>query len=171
MKGNSPRLNNLKYTALMRFYGAVLNPLVAIVAPTVVEMSDKRTIIKVPLNRINRNHLGVMYFGALNIGAELSIAILAFYKTRESKKRIDFIFKDFKADYLKRADGDVHFICDSNQTVIEQIKEAENSNERITRTMSGYAIVPSRDANEKVMTFELTLSVRQRMSRGKKTSE
>ena len=159
---NSEKLENLKMTAFVRFFGVVLNPLVAIVSPTIMEMDDHRTVLKVPLNFVTRNHLKVMYFGALNIGAELSIAVLAFKKTRESSKKIDFIFKDFKAQYLKRAEGDVHFICEDNQTVLAQMAEAEESTERITRTLKAYAVVPSRDPNEKIAEFELTLSVRQR---------
>jgi hypothetical protein len=155
-------IESLKTTAMIRFYGVTLNPLVAIVSPTVIEMSETRTILKVPLNRITRNHLKTMYFGALNIGAELSIAALAFKTIRESGRKVDFLFKDFKAQYLKRAEGDVHFICDSNQIVKAQIGEAIGSPERINRTLRAYAIVPSRDASEVVAEFELTLSVRRR---------
>jgi hypothetical protein len=159
------KLDNLKMTAFVRFYGIVLNPLVAIVSPTIIEMDDRRTVLKVPLNFMTRNHLKVMYFGALNIGAELSIAVLAFKKTRESEKKIDFIFKDFKAQYLKRAQGDVHFICEDNETVLEQMAEAEVSTERINRTIKAYAVVPSQDPNDRVAEFELTLSVRQRQAK------
>jgi hypothetical protein len=158
-------IENLKTTAFIRFFGATLNPLVAIVSPTVVEMSETRTVLKIPLNYVTRNHLRTMYFGALNIGAELSIAILAFKLTRESKHRIDFLFKDFKAQYLKRAEGDVHFICEQNAEVRAQIEEAEGSDERITRQYRAYAIVPSKDPNEVIAEFELSLSVRRRVKK------
>jgi hypothetical protein len=158
-------------TAMIRFYGVTLNPLVAIVSPTILEMNDHKTVLKVPLNYITRNHLNTMYFGALNIGAELGIAALAFKLTREfalrspTGEKIDFIFKDFKAQYFKRAEGDVHFICEENQIVIDQIKEAEHSSERITRALKAYAVVPSRDPLEKIAEFDLTLSVRRRAAK------
>ena len=36
-----------------------------------------------------------MYFGALAMGAEAAIAIKAIEAIRESKQKVDFIFKDF----------------------------------------------------------------------------
>lgn len=103
-----------------------------------------------------------MYFGALAIGSELSIAMLAVKQIQASGLKIDFLFKDYKAEFLKRAEGDVHFICDQAQVVVDQINEAKNSTERINRTMTAYAIVPSVSLTEKVATFELTLSVKNR---------
>ncbi len=103
-----------------------------------------------------------MYFGALAIGSELCIAMLAVKKIQESGVKIDFLFKDYKAEFLKRAEGDVHFICEEAQVVVDQINEAKYSTERINRTMTAYAIVPSKSLTEKVATFELTLSVKNR---------
>ena len=137
-------------------------PLIGFCSPKVIEASDQRTILKINLGFRTKNHLGAMYFGALAIGSELCIAMLAVKKIKESGERIDFLFKDYKADFLKRAEGDVHFICDEAQVVVDQINEAKNSSERINRTMTAYAIVPSVSVTEKVATFALTLSVKRR---------
>jgi hypothetical protein len=153
---------HLKMTAILRGYGVLLNPLVAIVSPTVVEFGEKRTVIKVPLNYLTRNHLGTMYFGAINIGAELSIAAVAFLKIKESGLPVDFIFKDFSAKYLKRAEGDVHFIFEQNNVVAEQLSVAGASDERVNRTLTAYAIVPSQNKDEVIAEFVLTLSMRRR---------
>ena len=139
--------------------------LIGFCSPRVLEADGEKTVLKVPLNWRTKNHLGAMYFGALAIGAELCIAMLAVKKIQESGQRIDFLFKDFKADFLKRAEGDVHFICEQAQTVIEQIESAQQSEERINRTMTAYAIVPSVSLTEKVATFELTLSVKRRVKK------
>ncbi len=140
-------------------------PLIGFCAPRVLEASDQRTVLKVKLGFRTKNHLGAMYFGALAIGSELCIAMLAVKKIKESGERIDFLFKDYKADFLKRAEGDVHFICEEAHIVVEQINAAKNSTERINRTMTAYAIVPSVSATEKVATFALTLSVKRRSVR------
>lgn len=137
-------------------------PLIGFCSPRVIEATNERTVLKVPLNFRTKNHLGAMYFGALAIGSELCIAMLAVKKIQESGLRIDFLFKDYKAEFLKRAEGDVHFICEQAQVVVDQINEAKNSTERINRTMTAYAIVPSISETEKVATFELTLSVKNR---------
>ena len=88
--------------------------------------------------------------------------MLAVKKIKESGLKIDFIFKDYKAAFLKRAEGDVHFICDEAQVIVDQINLAKTSTERISRTMTAYAIVPSVSKTDKVATFELTLSVKNR---------
>jgi hypothetical protein len=156
------KLENFKSNLFLSIYAWTKIPLIGFCAPRVVEAGDQRTVLKIPLNFRTKNHLGAMYFGALAIGAELSIAMLAVKKIQESGHRIDFLFKDFKAEFLKRAEGDVLFICEQAQTVVEQINEAKTSTERINRTMTAYAIVPSVSETEKVATFELTLSVKNR---------
>nr|BFD59779.1 DUF4442 domain-containing protein [Bdellovibrio sp. CKG001]BFD63196.1 DUF4442 domain-containing protein [Bdellovibrio sp. HM001] len=153
---------NLKFTLFVHLYGLMKIPLVLFVSPRVVEAGDKRFVLKIPLGYRTKNHLNSMYFGALGIGAELSIAAAAVAAITESKMKIDFVFKDFTAQYLKRAAGDVHFICDEVEAVKSLIEEAKTNPERIERKMKGYAVVPSVNPSEPVMTYELTLSVRNR---------
>lgn len=155
-------IKNLKITAFVNLYGLLKIPLVLFVSPRVVESTGTRFVLKVPLSYRTKNHLGSMYFGALGIGAELSIAAAAVLAINESKKKIDFVFKDFSASYIKRAAGDVHFICDEVADVYSLIEEAKTNPERLERKLKGYAVVPKVDPNDKVMTFELTLSVRNR---------
>jgi hypothetical protein len=154
-----------KNNLFLSIYAWTKIPLIGFTGPRVLESSNTRTVLAVPLNYRTKNHLGAMYFGALAIGAELSIAMLAVKKIQESGHRIDFLFKDFKAEFLKRAEGDVHFICDQAQTVVDQINEAKTSEERINRTMKAYAIVPSKSETEHVAEFELTLSVKRRVKK------
>ena len=159
------KLQNFKNNLFLSLYAWTKIPLIGFCAPRVIEASDKRTELKIPLGFRTKNHLGAMYFGALAIGSELSIALLAVKQIQQSGLKIDFLFKDYKAEFLKRAEGDVHFICDQAQVVVDQINEAKNSSERINRTMTAYAIVPSVSLTEKVATFELTLSVKNRQKK------
>lgn len=154
-------MENLKITAALNAYGLLKLPLLSFVSPSVVALSDRQSVVKVGLGWRTRNHLGVMYFGALAVGAELSVALKAVTEIRRSRQRIDFIFKDFKSEFLKRADGDVHFICDEADKVAELIRKAGESDQRLEGTFKGHAIVPSK-GTEAVMTYELTLSVRNR---------
>lgn len=155
-------MKNLKITAFMNLYGLLKIPLVLFISPRVVESTEKKFILKVPLSYRTKNHLNSMYFGALGIGAELSIAAAAVIQIAESKQKIDFVFKDFSGQYLKRADGDVHFICEEIESVRALIEEAKTNPARLERKMKGYAIVPKVSTTEPVMTYELTLSVRNR---------
>lgn len=161
-KNLNVKTSNFKNNLFLTLYAWTKIPLIGFCAPRVLESSNQRTELKVPLGFRTKNHLGAMYFGALAIGAELSIAMLAVKLIQESEVRIDFLFKDFKAEFLKRAENDVHFICEEASIVVEQINAAKLSPERINRTLKAYAIVPKINPKEIVATFELTLSVKRR---------
>src|SRR5687767_890147 len=130
-----------KMTAIVNGVSLFKIPLLAFCTPQVVEISEKRTVAKVRLDWRTGNHLGVMYFGALAMGAELSIALKAIQKIEESRQRIDFIFKDFTAEFLKRADGHVLFICEEADLVNELIRAATASPDRQEKTMKGRAVL------------------------------
>ena len=158
-------LENLKLTALINAYSALRIPLLGFITPKIVELSEARSVVRVRLDMRTRNHLGVMYFGALNMGAELSVALKAIQAIQQAPVKIDFIFKDYSAEFLKRADGHVHFICDAADGVRDLVLEACETSERLSRSFEGYAVVPSRSADEPVMKYRLTLSVKQRRKR------
>lgn len=154
-------LKALKLTAFINGYSLLKLPLLAFTAPQIIALTDRQSIVKVRLGWRTRNHLGVMYFGALAMGAELSIALKAVDEIAKSKKRIDFLFKDFHAEFGKRADGHVHFICDEADGVSDLIKQATTTSERLERQFKGYAIVPSK-GGEPIMNYTLTLTVKNR---------
>lgn len=155
-------MKNLKITAFINLYGLLKIPLLLFVNPRVVESGKNRFVVKIPLSYRTKNHLNSMYFGALGIGAELSVAGAAVLAISESKQKIDFVFKDFSGQYLKRADGDVHFICDEVEAVTQMVEEAKTNPHRIERKFKGYAVVPKTHETEPVFTYELTLSIKNR---------
>lgn len=150
-----------EYTALINAMSVAMLPLLAMCTPKVVEMSPERSVVKIRLGWRTRNHLGVMYFGALAMGAELSIALKAIQGIRESGQKIDFLFKDFKAEFLRRADGHVHFICDQAAQVSELVQQTADSSERFNRTFEGRAVLADHP-EEVVMTYSLTLTMKNR---------
>jgi len=151
----------LKQTAFLRLYAFFKIPLLAWIQPVLQEVGTK-TVVKIPLSRRTKNHLGVMYFGALAMGAEAAVAINAVDTIRRSGKKVDFIFKDFHADFLKRADGDVLFICEEGQGVAALVEKTIQSGQRETETFHSYAIVPAKDPTIKVAEFKVSLSVKYR---------
>lgn len=155
-------MSHFKNNLFLSLYAWTKIPLIGFCSPKVIEATNQRTELKIKLGYRTKNHLGAMYFGALAIGSELSIAMLAVKLIEQSGQKIDFLFKDYKAEFLKRAEGDVHFICEEADVVVKQIEEAKLSTDRINRTMRAYALVPSVSMTEKVATFELTLSVKRR---------
>lgn len=153
-------IDRVKQTAFIRLYTFWKIPLIWWIRPSVIEMGKSRTELKIALSRRTKNHLNSMYFGALAIGAELVIAAKAVQTIQEQRKRVDFVFKDFKGEFLKRAEGDVHFICDQGEAVEALIKKTIQTGEREEAHFTSYALVPSKNPQEKVAQFELTLSVR-----------
>jgi hypothetical protein len=152
---------NLKITAYVNVRSLLTLPLLAFCTPNVIRLDDERSEVKMRLDWRTQNHLRVMYFGALAMGAELSIALKAIQEIQKSKQKIDFIFQDFDAQFLKRADNHVHFICDEAAGVAALIEKAKNSPDRFAQKFAGYAVVEGKP-DIPVLKYNLTLSVKNR---------
>ncbi|GAC1438558.1 MAG: DUF4442 domain-containing protein [Thermoanaerobaculia bacterium] len=132
------------------------------VRPRVLEVSAERCVVRIPLTWRTRNHLRSMYFGALCIGADVAGGLIAFHLMRQRKLALSFVFKDMKADFLKRAEGDVHFTNDDGVVVQELIERTLSSGERAHATVHVTATVPEKLGDEPVAKFEMTLSLKSR---------
>ena len=100
-----------------------------------------------------------MYLGALTIGADITAGYFAFHYLQKHKKKISLIFKDFHADFFKRATGDVVFTCSMGSEIKEMIDQAIDTGERVNLPTEVIATVPS-ISDEEVAKFILTLSVK-----------
>lgn len=136
-------------------------PLLAFVWPEVIEISHDRSQLIIPSNYRTKNHLNCVYFGALCMGAEAVIALHVLDEIRK-EGRIDFLFKDFKANFLKRAESDVTFVCEEGSQIREMVKKARLTKERQTMTFNSFALTPEKTGNEKIAEFSITLSVKSR---------
>ena len=145
----------------LRLFGLTKIPLLFYVGVSVVEISPKRMVVRIPLRRRTRNHLGSMYFGALCIGADVAPGASAMYLIRQQPTRISMVFKDFQAEFIKRAEGDVHFTCNQGKDIADLVAQAAASGERVERQVEVIASVPSL-SNEPVARFKLTLSLKRR---------
>jgi acyl-coenzyme A thioesterase PaaI-like protein len=152
---------NIRHTARLRILGLLKIPVLFFVGPRVVEMTDQRCEVLIPLNRRTRNHLKSMYFGVLAAGADCAIGLLAWNLGDEyGKGRVGIIFKDFKADFLKRAEGDTAFICEEGDKIRAAIDQAISTGERQNIAIRAFATVPSESKSEPVAEFTLTLSLK-----------
>ena len=142
-------------------FGLVKVPMIFYCRPKLVSMSDQSIEIKIKLNRRTKNHLNSMYFGALSVGADVTGGFLAMQCIRASDSNIGLIFKDFHADFLKRAEGDVHFICDEAEIISQLVEKAEKSLERENLLVNIRAKVPS-ISDDIIAKFKLTLSLKKR---------
>lgn len=130
------------------------------VQPRVLEINERRCEVRVPLTWRTKNHLGSMYFGALCIGADVAGGLIAFHLMQQLKARVSFVFKDVKAEFLKRPEADVHFSCEDGERIQDLMRRTLASGEREEAQVRVTARCPSKLGDEPVATFALTLSLK-----------
>lgn len=157
--------NLSRFTWLIRLGSLLKVPLLGICFPKVKTLNQKTA--EVQLNRwwLTSNHVGSMYFGALAMGAELSIATRLLYRLYFEKIPLRFIFKDASFQFLSRAEEDVIFRTDEVELADQLIERALKTTDRCDHTFHGYAYCVSNPA-KKTLEFKITLSVKN-TSKGK----
>ena len=143
----------------LKFFSLTKIPLIWFCKPKIISISSESIQIKINLNRRTKNHLNTMYFGALSIGADITGGFLAMLCIKESKSKVSLIFKDYKADFLKRAEGDVHFVCNQGKEISNLVDKTIQSGNRENMLLEIEALVPS-ISNDIVAKFQLTLSLK-----------
>lgn len=151
---------DIKNTIFLRLFGLAKIPMLFACSPEVVKMSAEETVVKIPLNFMTKNHMGAMYFGVLAMGADCAGGLMAMSLIRQSKKKVSLLFKDFKADFLRRAEADVYFTCTEGKKIAAHVKEAIRKKARVNRTLKIVATTPSISGDEPVAKFDLTLSLK-----------
>lgn len=151
----------LKETALVRLLSLKI-PVLLFLGPRVLELDERGCAVKLPLRWRSRNHLGSMYFGALCAGADIAGGLVAARLIHSRHERVNLIFADLKADFLKRADGDVVFRSRDGARVAEAVREADRTGERVTVPVEVVATVPDKYGDEPVARFTLGLSLKRR---------
>ena len=150
-----------KMTMFIRYFGWSKVPMIFYCRPSVIDISSDSVTVKIPLIRRNKNHVGSMYLGALSVGADITSAMLSLSIIKKSKRKIIPIFKDFHADYLKRAEGDVHFVCNQGLKIKSMIEKTISQKSRVNEKIDVFAYVPSKLGEEIVAKFSLTLSIKE----------
>jgi len=149
-----------KETLGLRAFGLFKIPLIFSCRPTVEALDDRAAEIKIPLNFWTRNHLKSMYFGTLAIGADCAGGLLAMHLIRKSGKKLSLVFRDFRADFLRRPESDVHFRCEDGAKVRRLIASAIKTKKRVSQPVRITATTPKVSGTEPVAVFDLTLSLK-----------
>lgn len=130
---------------------------------SIVEVNERRCELVIPLNwRTRRRDIGAMYLGALCMGADVASGLIAFHLLRTRHLPVSLIFKDLRAEFLKRAEGDVYFSCDEGEGIVALVERALATGERQETTVNVIARVPAKLGDEPVARFAMTLSVKKR---------
>jgi len=153
----------MKPTTMVRLWSLQNVFFLWLARPKIEVLNADRCIVRVPLNWITRRRdIHAMYLGTLCMGADVAAGLIAFQAVAERKQRINFIFKDLKAEFLKRAEGEVWFTNNDGPVIQDLIARALASGEREEATVHVTATVPSKLGDEAVAVFSLTLSVRKK---------
>jgi acyl-coenzyme A thioesterase PaaI-like protein len=143
-------------------FGASKVPLILFVRPRVVELSDARCVVRIPLRYRTRNHLGSMYFGTLCVGADVAGGLMAMREIERSGERLSLIFGDVKGEFLKRVEADALFECADGPAVRELIARARQSGVRESLPVTITVTVPDKLGDELAAKFVLELSVKRK---------
>ena len=133
------------------------------VSPSIVELNDDRCEVVIPLNwRTRRRDIHAMYLGVLVMGADVAGGLIAFNLINRSQRTVSFLFKDVKGEFFKRAEDDVHFVCEDGSAIRDLVGRAMATGEREETTVHITATVPTKLGAEPVARFSLTLSVKKK---------
>ncbi|KTD49664.1 aromatic compounds catabolism [Legionella quinlivanii] len=149
-----------RFKYFLWYFGTFQVPLIGHLRPKLLVLNDDQIVMKIPLRRRSRNHLNSMYFGALAVGADVAGGLHAFYYANKEKLNLSLVFKSFHAEFLRRPESDVFFVCDSGKEVRAALFESKESGERVNKKVAIDAFVNYPDKPEKIAEFILELSVR-----------
>ena len=154
--------DRFKYNLYLWYFGLTKVRLINYCCPQIVDVSEKGVTLLIPLNRRTRNHVKSMYIGVMTVGVDLVTGFTAMLKIRESKRNVILIFKDMKANFLKRAEGDVHYICNEGKKIAQAVDETLKTGERVNLLVPVTATVPEKFGDEPVAEFSITLSLKEK---------
>ena len=153
----------MKPTTMVRLWSLKNVFLLWLIRPAILELSDDRCVVRVPLNwRTRRRDIHAMYLGTLCMGADVAAGLISFKLVMDRKLNVSFVFKDIRGEFLKRADGDVVFTNNDGPMIQAMVAKAMESGERQESTVHVVATVPEKYGEEPVARFELTLSLKKR---------
>ena len=137
-------------------------PVICYCRPKIIHLDDESCKLRIPLNWRTRNHVQSMYIGVFTVGADLTGGLLALSSIRKRKRKVVLIFKDFHANFFKRAEQDVIFICRDGAAIDQAVQQAVDKGERINLPINITAMVSQDSENDPVANFRLTLSMKDR---------
>lgn len=128
--------------------------------PRLLKLDDNDLVVCLPLRRRSRNHLNSMYFGALAVGADLAGGLHGFYHADLAQCKVSLAFKSFQAQFLRRPESDVYFVCTEGEIVKKMITESKETGDRINKPINIKAYTDYFKQPELVADFVLELSLK-----------
>ena len=137
--------------------GLVRIPIIGFVRPKLISINNEEIVVSIALRRRTKNHFNSMYFGALAVGADVAVGILAYYHSEILQRKTSLAFKAMNAEFLKRAESDIRFVCSEGNRIETMLQTCISSGERQNESISVYAL---NNLGEQVAIFEMILSLK-----------
>ena len=137
--------------------GLVRIPIIGFVRPKLISINNEEIVVSIALRRRTKNHFNSMYFGALAVGADVAVGILAYYHSEILQRKTSLAFKAMNAEFLKRAESDIRFVCSEGNRIENMLQTCISSGERQNESISVYAL---NNLGEQVAIFEMILSLK-----------
>ncbi|RUR09232.1 DUF4442 domain-containing protein [Legionella sp. km772] len=134
--------------------------MIGYVRPRLITLNEQTIVIRIPLKRRTKNHLNSMYFGALAVGADLAGGFHGLYHADLADCKVSLAFKSFQAQFLRRPEQDVYFVCEAGGLVKAMIEETQKTGERINKPIPIIAYTNYPEKPEAVAHFTLELSLK-----------
>ena len=135
-------------------------PVICYCRPKIIHLDDESCKLRIPLNWRTRNHVQSMYIGVFTVGADLIGGLLTLRSIQKRKRKVVLIFKDFHANFFKRAEQDVIFICKDGAEIDHAVQQAVDKGERINLPINITATLSQDTEDDPVANFRLTLSIK-----------
>ncbi|MEJ6492197.1 MAG: PaaI family thioesterase [Flavobacteriales bacterium] len=132
-------------------------PILGFTNPKLVSINEDEVVMKIKLRRRTKNHLNSMYFGALAVGADTAAGIHAYYLGVEKGLNLSLAFKSCKAEFIKRAETDITFVCKEGRKITQQMETSQSTGERQNEDIFVEAFNTQKEI---VATFVMTLSLK-----------
>jgi len=116
---------------LFRLYLLKKLPLGFIAGLRVKELSDEKAIVTIKYGWLTQNPFRSMYFACLSMAAEMSTGLLALNGVYDSEPPVSMLIIKNQAVYLKKAVGNITFICSEGKQINEAINKAKISGEGV----------------------------------------
>jgi len=148
-----------KENLTLKVFSFFRNPLISYVSPKIVEVTEKRCVLKVRLKRRTRNFLGTMFLGALTTGADVAAGLPIILESFRLKKKISFAVKMLECSFLKAAKSDVYFYVENTDQIRNFVHELlANPGVRKEHTVEVTAKCPDTSGDETVARFTVLYS-------------
>lgn len=149
-----------KANLFLKLFGMTKVRMIGYCRPKLLRISEDAVEVKIRLNRRTRNHLNSMYLGVLNVGADLAGGVIAMMLGEIRKMKVSLAFKGMTAEYIKRPEADVHFICEEGGKISDMLNRSKESGERINEPIAVRATCPSVSGEETIAEFSMVLSLK-----------